>query len=138
MNTHNNNNLINKPGGTSQGNTGNKSSISLIMQVLKRNERIIFFCLVIFFSNAIAGYLLFEETEDILIPFFQELVSSGIVVPESPFMTALNILVKNIVATLMMLITGITVIIPVLMPNIGIIIIGIIEISSVRGKTIAR
>ncbi len=83
-----------------------------ISGILRKNKNLILISLIFFILGGIAGFLSFEKTEKQLVPLLKDVVFANII-EESKFQTALNILSRNLWATAILLISGITVVIPI-------------------------
>ena len=71
------------------------------------------FAVGLFLFGVASGALAYSQIEE-MVPQIVEGVFRGIVVPESRFETALNIVTRNATATLVLIVTGLTVIAPFL------------------------
>lgn len=83
-----------------------------ISGILRKNKNLILISLIFFILGGIAGFLSFEKTEKQLVPLLKDVVFANII-EESKFQTALNILSRNLWATAILLVSGITVVIPI-------------------------
>lgn len=84
-----------------------------VLNILKKNKNLILISIFFFIIGGIAGFLSFEKMEGELVPILKNVVFAGII-EESRFKTALNILERNLSATAILLISGITIIVPII------------------------
>ncbi len=83
-----------------------------IFEIIRKNKNLILISLIFFILGGTAGFLSFEKTERQILPILREVVFANII-EESKFQTALNILSRNLWATAILLISGVTVVIPI-------------------------
>ncbi len=80
-----------------------------IHEILKKNKNLILLSVIFFIIGGVAGFLSFEKTEGQILPVLKDVVFANII-EESKFQTAINILSRNLWATAILLISGFTVI----------------------------
>jgi len=81
--------------------------------ILGKNKNLILASLIFFIVGVISGFLSFESAEKQLVPLLKDVVFANII-EESKFQTAINIFSRNFWAATLLLVSGITVVIPIL------------------------
>lgn len=81
----------------------------MITNILKENINLMLICLSFFILGTPFGFILFEETEEVLLPSLEQI--KELILDESRFQTALNIFFNNLRVCLILLVGG-TFIIP--------------------------
>jgi len=83
-----------------------------VIEILKQERLSILAVIVVFLAGILSGYLTFEQSKEELIPVLKGMV--GRLLTESKAQTAVNIFVNNLTATLAFLVTGVTIVIPLM------------------------
>ena len=84
----------------------------MITKILKGEKILILIVLVTFLLGILSGYMTFDQSKEEMVPVLKEMVRR--LLAESKSETAFNIFMNNLTATVMFLILGVTVIIPLL------------------------
>jgi len=83
-----------------------------IPKVLKGEKILVLVLVGVFLAGILSGYLTFEQSKEELMPILKGMVRT--LLTESKLQTSINIFMNNMTATLAFLVTGFTMIIPLL------------------------